>query len=249
MRALNFHKRRIAVTVFALLIISGFFLCFNRPATSTEIVSYVADPTTQNIQLYWKDANGAILGNFKNLKNLVESKNKELIFAMNGGMYKPDLSAQGLFIENKKTRNKIDKGKGGNGNFYLRPNGVFYITDKKKAVVCETDDFKPDPEIVYATQSGPMLLINEQIHSAFKQGSFNLNIRNGVGILPDGKIVFAISKKEINFYDFAMYFKNLGCKNALYLDGFVSMMYLPEKNLTNTGGIFGVMIGITKDKK
>ena len=75
-----------------------------------------------------------------------------------------------------------------------------------------------------------------------------MNIRNGVGILPNNNVVFAISKTEINFYDFAEYFQQLGCKNALYLDGFVSRMYLPEKNWTQTDGNFGVLIGVTKKK-
>ena len=79
-----------------------------------------------------------------------------------------------------------------------------------------------------------------------KRHSTNLNIRNGVGILPNNQIVFAISKKEINFYDFAEYFKNLGCKNALYLDGFVSRTYLPEKNWEQIDGNFGAIIGVTE---
>lgn len=91
-----------------------------------------------------------------------------------------------------------------------------------------------------------MLVIDGAIHPAFKQGSANLNIRNGVGILPDGKIIFAMSRQEINLYDFAQYFQSLGCKNALYLDGFVSRTYLPEKNWTQTDGNFGVIIGVTK---
>jgi uncharacterized protein YigE (DUF2233 family) len=33
-------------------------------------------------------------------------------------------------------------------------------------------------------------------------------------------VVFAISEKAVNFYDFAMMFKQeFGCQNALYLDG------------------------------
>ena len=80
--------------------------------------------------------------------------------------------------------------------------------------------------------------MDEVIHPAFKAGSANLNIRNGVGILPDNSVVFAMSKKEISFYDFAVYFKNLGCKNALYLDGFVSRTYLPAENWTQTDGNF-----------
>lgn len=164
---------------------------------------------------------------------------------MNGGMYKQDNSPQGLFIENQRTVRPLDTASG-NGNFYLKPNGVFYITTNNIPVICRTTNFIYNGQIKYATQSGPMLVIDGQIHPAFKEGSTNLNIRNGAGILPDNKIIFAMSKKEINFYDFANYFKSLGCKNALYLDGLVSRTYLPEKEWTQTDGNFGVIIAVTK---
>ena len=93
-----------------------------------------------------------------------------------------------------------------------------------------------------------MLLIDGNIHSKFRKGSSNLNIRNGVGILPNGNILFAMSKEEINFYDLATFFKQKGCKNALYLDGFVSKVYLPSQNWQQTDGIFGVIIAETKTK-
>jgi uncharacterized protein YigE (DUF2233 family) len=113
-------------------------------------------------------------------------------------------------------------------------------------MICKTENFLSNEKIKYATQSGPMLVIDGEIHTAFKKNSTNLNIRNGVGILPNNQIIFAISKKEINFYDFAEYFKKLGCKNALYLDGFVSRTYLPEKNWKQFDGNFGVIIGVTE---
>ena len=75
--------------------------------------------------------------------------------------------------------------------------------------MCNTANFNDNGKIKYATQSGPMLVIDGQIHAAFKEGSSNLNIRNGVGILHDNRVVFAMSKKEINFYDFAKYFQKL----------------------------------------
>jgi uncharacterized protein YigE (DUF2233 family) len=55
-----------------------------------------------------------------------------------------------------------------------------------------------------------------------------------------------MSKEEINFYEFASYFKEMGCTNALYLDGFVSRTYLPEQNWMDMDGDFGVIIGVTK---
>ena len=166
---------------------------------------------------------------------------------MNGGMYKTDNSPLGLFIAETKVVATLNTGSG-NGNFYLKPNGVFYITTGNRAAICKTENFKADSKIKYATQSGPMLVINGQIHPAFKKGSTNLNIRNGVGLLPNGQLLFAMSKAEINFYDFADYFKKAGCKNALYLDGFVSRTYLPGKNWIQTDGNFGVIIGETQTR-
>lgn len=166
---------------------------------------------------------------------------------MNAGMFNSEPAPQGLYIENNKTLKALDKAKG-SGNFYLKPNGVFYLTKENKPVIVKTEDFIDKGNIKYATQSGPMLLIDGKMHPAFKEGSSNLNIRNGVGILPDNSLVFALSKGEINFYDFAKFFQKLGCKNALYLDGFVSKAYLPAQNWMSLDGNFGVMIAVTAKK-
>lgn len=207
-------------------------------------VSYTVNPKTQDIKLYWKNDKNENFKSIQNLKLWLHEKHRKLVFAMNGGMYRQDGSPQGLFIEKNITVTLLDT-LNGNGNFYLKPNGVFYITKDNSPVICKTESFYNDGKIEYATQSGPMLLIDGNIHPAFKQGSTNLNIRNGVGILPNNKIIFAMSKQEINFYDFAVYFKNLGCKNALYLDGLVSRAYLPDQNWMQTDGNFGVIIGVS----
>jgi uncharacterized protein YigE (DUF2233 family) len=230
---------------FFLLLISWVF-CFGAMPLQTEDVrflSYVAEPS--DITFHWKDDKGQILRSIQNLKLFIEGKGKELKFAMNGGMYTRENSPQGLFIEGNITYAALDTLSGG-GNFYLKPNGVFYLTNDGKAIVCRTTDFMNNPQIKFATQSGPMLLIDGEVHPAFKKGSANLNIRNGVGILPDNKVIFAISKVEVNFHDFAEYFKSMNCKNALYLDGFVSRAYLPEKNWNQLDGNFGVIIGVSK---
>jgi uncharacterized protein YigE (DUF2233 family) len=215
----------------------------SQQGNDVRFLSYSTEPS--NIKFYWKDNNGQILRSIENLKKFVEAKNRELKFAMNGGMYMKDNSPQGLFIENGITLKPLDTLSSG-GNFYLKPNGVFYLTTDNKAVICQTKHFVDNGQINFATQSGPMLLIDGQIHQAFKKGSVNVNIRNGVGILPDNRVVFAMSKQEVNFYDFAEFFLNLGCKDALYLDGFVSRTYLPEENWKQLDGNFGVIIGVTK---
>jgi uncharacterized protein YigE (DUF2233 family) len=219
------------------------FFC-KQSSSPNNFVSYIIDPKKQAIKFFYKDDNNTNFGSIQHLKAWLENKNQHLLFAMNGGMYKQDHSPQGLFIENKKIITPIDTTTG-SGNFYLKPNGIFYITTGNTAVVCTTPNFSDNGDIAYATQSGPMLLINGQIHPAFQPSSSNLNIRNGVGILPDGNVVFAMSQKPVSFYDFASYFKKLGCSNALYLDGLVSRAYSPAQNWIQTDGDFGVMIGIT----
>ena len=196
-----------------------------------------------NITFYWKDDKGTLLRSIQQLKLYVEGKNKQLTFAMNGGMYRKDNSPQGLFIENNVVVSPLDTASGG-GNFYLKPNGVFYVTMDNHALISKTTDFVDNENVKFATQSGPMLLIDGEVHPAFKEGSKNLNIRNGVGILPDGNVIFAISKEEVNFYDFALFFQKMNCKNALYLDGFVSRAYIPSEKWSQLDGNFGVMIGV-----
>ena len=228
------------VALFSIIIIA--FTNFKREGDE-RILSYTVDPKFNNIQLYWRNDKGSPFKSIEKLKSWLDSKNRSLLFATNGGMYNEDNIPKGLYIEKNALLTPLDT-TSGNGNFYLKPNGVFYVTNSKKNVICKTSDFKLRSNILYATQSGPMLVINGEIHDSFKLGSTNLNIRNGVGVLPDGRVVFNMSKEPINFYDFAKYFKDLGCKNALYLDGFVSRTYLPEQKWVQTDGDFGVIIGV-----
>ena len=234
----------------ALMLLTSFFFV-KKSETQVEksrFLSYEVNPLQQQLHFYWKNENTTTYKSFQNLKSALEKENKELVFAMNGGMYNKDLSPQGLYIENGETKARIDTSQSGYGNFYLQPNGIFYLTKKNKPVICTTKMFTGSENIKYATQSGPMLLIDGKIHSKFRKGSSNVHIRNGVGILPNGNLLFAISKEKTNFYDFASYFKQNGCKNALYLDGFVSRVYLPSKNQNQLDGNFGVIIGETKTK-
>lgn len=243
------YKNKIFLIITAILFLVG-LAAFTIQVKEDDdtIISYTVDPVKQDIQLYWKNDQGGILKSIQNLKTFVESKNATLLFVTNAGMYQVDNTPLGLFIQNGKTLSPLNT-RSGSGNFYLKHNGVFYITTDNKAAVCETNNFTDKGTIKFATQSGPMLLVDGQIHSAFVKGSANLNIRNGVGILPNNNVVFAMSKDEINFYDFATYFQKLGCKNALYLDGFVSRTYLPGKHWVQTDGNFGVMVGVVEKNK
>ncbi len=237
----------IKVMLFFVILLTGISPAIMGQANdyNSRFVSLIVDPRTSKIELYWKDDKNVIIKSFRNLKSYVETKGKRLKFAMNGGMFMEDYAPLGLFVQKQKTIKKLNTATGST-NFYMKPNGVFYITTDNIGHVCTTSTYVNDGNVNFATQSGPMLLIDGKINTEFTKGSKNINIRNGVGILPNNKVIFAISTDFVNFYDFAEYFKNMGCSNALYLDGAVSQMYLPEKNREQMTGDFGVIIGIAE---
>lgn len=206
-----------------------------------EYDAIIIDPQKEDIRMHWLDNNGHP---YKNIAAVKETLKKALLIT-NGGMFQQGNIPVGLYIENGKELRPLDTARNKPGNFYLQPNGVFY-TDAKGAHISNTQQFKNE-DVIYATQSGPMLVIDGKVHPAFKPGSENENLRSGVGIMPDGKVVFIISKSnQTNFYDFASIFREkFGCKNALYLDGAISKMYLKENRKDDTAGDFGVMISVS----
>jgi uncharacterized protein YigE (DUF2233 family) len=202
-------------------------------------------PSKDSIRMFWKDDNGKKLEHLPQLARYLQKKGKTLHFGMNAGMYTTDLSPLGLYIEQGKLVKKAVTKTSGYGNFYIQPGGIFYIREKT-AGISIVPNFNKNA-VLFATQSGPMLLIDKKINSNFNPSSQNKNIRNGVGILPSGEVVFAISRVPVSFYEFAVFFKEAGCTNALYLDGGISAVLYPEKDLYpafHPG--FGVMIGVVK---
>ena len=199
--------------------------------------------------------------NFQSLgevhKYLISQKLQPLMIT-NAGMYTPSIEPEGLYIESPgKVLYQLDtikQQKQNPDNFYLMPNGVFYIDVFGKAHI-DTTEFllkyikaNRVNDIKIATQSGPMLVINNRIHNAFVWGSSNRKIRSGVGIINEKTVVFVISKEESTFYEFSMLFKDvLKCSNALYLDGAISKMYLSDIDSTVKDGFFGPIISVSKE--
>lgn len=145
-----------------------------------------------------------------------------VIFAINAGMYLPDATPQGLYVEAGNVIAPLNTGEG-DTNFYLKPNGVFAVGSDGRAQVVATEAFTLTPEVAYATQSGPMLVIGGALHPKFAENGTSLYVCNGVGVRADGTVVFAISTVPVSFGRFARLFRDaLDCPDALYLDGFVS---------------------------
>ena len=232
-----------ALVVFLLMSWSSF-----AQTTLSDRVEYrTVDLKRETIRMHWKNDQDSIIGSLAELMDLYESSSEDLLYAVNGGIFEPGQIPTGLYIEEGKTLNSLNTDDG-RGNFFLKPNGVFAFYKDNTAAVIATAQFNSDEQIQFATQSGPMLLIDGKMHPAFNKGSENMRIRNGVGILPNGNVILAKSKEIINFYDFASFFKEMGCKNALYLDGGISKTYDSVKGQAPSIQEFTVMIAITHKK-
>ncbi len=204
------------------------------------------DPTKVEVNLYWKDPQNRPYSSFSNVKEQVEKHGGQLIFATNAGIFSSDITPGGLHVENGKELHGLNL-RDGEGNFHMKPNGVFFI-EEGQASVTESSQYslkKRNPRI--ATQSGPMLVLEGKLHPAFTEGSENRNIRSGVGVDSKGYIHFALSNDKVNFHDFgSLFVEALKCSNALYLDGSISDFYLPALDRTPSGSGYCGIIGVVR---
>ncbi|WP_428407756.1 phosphodiester glycosidase family protein [Hyphococcus sp.] len=205
------------------------------------------DPSESDVRLFLTNADGEPYGHFNWINDALTQKGERLVFAMNAGMYHEDRAPVGLYVEAGEEFASLNDNDGP-GNFHLKPNGVFYVTADGAAGVAETGAFKETGlEATYATQSGPMLVIDGVIHPRFLPDSDSLKRRNGVGVTEDGDVIFVLADTPVRFYDFASYFRDvLKTPNALYLDGTISRLYAPELERNDPGAAMGPIVGVVE---
>lgn len=181
------------------------------------------------LELHWQDDEGKPLENFGGLRRHLAAEGKTIAFATNAGIYQRGPKPCGLTVCQGREEVPLNLA-AGDGNFFLKPNGVFFITEDGKAGVLESSAFaRAGLRPRLATQSGPMLLRNGVIHPAFNPKSANLRQRSGVGVRStDGQVIFVVTDRRdpdrriVNFHTFASFFKEQGCADALFLDGDIS---------------------------
>jgi len=197
----------------------------------------------EDLRLFQTAPDGKPFGTFDRINDALASEGATLGFAMNAGMYHPDRAPVGLMIENGQERARIVTSDGP-GNLGLLTNGVFCIGDR--FAVVESRAFKAaPPSCRFATQSGPMLVIDGALHPRFIADSPSRYIRNGVGVSADGRrAYFVISQGRVNFAEFARLFRDaLGTPQALYFDGNVSRLFAPDIGRRDMGFPMGPIVG------
>ena len=171
-------------------------------------------------------------------------------FAMNAGMFGEDGNPIGYTVIAGKRVHTLNRASA-TGNFYLKPNGVFFGSGGKWQVLA-TDTFADSvtrrPE--FATQSGPMLVIDGVLHPDIAADGPSKKIRNGVGVDPAGRAHFVISEAPISFGKLARYYRDvLKARNALFLDGTVAQLWDPARKRMDSGPPLGPLVVVERRQK
>ena len=207
------------------------------------------------LSLHWRDPqSGQPFGSIETLRQWGEAHGQRLLFAANAGIYDHRLAPLGLHVENGRTVVPLNLSHGdpASGNFSLLPNGVFAVYPDGHAAVRTSGDFKADGRgAQWASQSGPMLLIGGKLNPQFVDDSASLKWRSGVCAKTPTEVVFAVSEAPVNFHTFGRLFRDrLGCRDALYLDGSISQLYVDGEGYSGApafmvkpyAGIFAVFV-------
>jgi len=216
-----------------------------------ETKSYIvcrANPEKDDIRLFLNDEHGTPYKRFNPINAMLARRGETLAFAMNAGMYHDNYRAVGLYIEGGEELHAIAT-RDGPGNFHLKPNGIFFIADGKAGIL-ETERYLSSgvtPDL--ATQSGPMLVIDNKLHPRFIPSSPFVHYRNAVGVDRKGEVIFVISETRVNFDEMARLFRDqLQVPDALFLDGSISSLYAPEMYRFDWWHAIGPIIGVVVKK-
>ncbi|MBW8725026.1 MAG: phosphodiester glycosidase family protein [Inquilinus limosus] len=200
-------------------------------AVSFEAADYTVceiDLRRYRVGLFWQGPDGRPYGTLYAFKRAMAAAGDPPVVSMNAGMYHEDLSPVGLFVSGGRQLNPANEGDG-DGNFFMKPNGVFYADDDRAGILETGAYLRQAPAAGIATQSGPLLVVDGALHPLFSDDGPSRKIRNGVGVRDDHTVVFAISRDGVSFGSFGRLFRDaLGCRNALYLDGSISALSAPD---------------------
>src|SRR5882762_9995485 len=113
--------------------------CASHVLNSGTVTVCRVDLVHEQLQLFWRDDTGQPYARFSSLRDALAKRGKTLEFAMNGGMYLPDLSPVGLFVADQRELVPLNRHTG-SGNFSQQPNGVFLV-DGHGARIVTTDEY------------------------------------------------------------------------------------------------------------
>jgi uncharacterized protein YigE (DUF2233 family) len=217
--------------------------CARRTFDGDPFTVCIFHSASEELRIASVAPSGEPLRSFEALKAQLGPDASRVAFAMNAGMFGEDGRAVGLLIENGARKHGVNTA-GGSGNFHMKPNGVLSVESDGTMHVEATEEYiRHDREPQWATQSGPMLVIDGELHPQITPDGPSHYIRNGVGLKDPHTAYFVISGAPVSFGKLARFFRNaLHCRSALYFDGSVSSLWAPSLDREDDRHELGPMV-------
>jgi uncharacterized protein YigE (DUF2233 family) len=217
--------------------------CAQRSFEGSAFTICRYDRRRDEIALILDGPRGPLRG-FAALDTALGARAARLRFAMNAGMYDGEGNPIGLYVEDGRERHGINR-QAGPGNFHLLPNGAFTVAADGRVAVLPSARYASASHPRWASQSGPMLVIDGRLHPSIQDNGPSLHIRNGVGVDSPDTAWFVISDDAVSFGRLARFFRDaLGCRNALYFDGSVSSLWDRPAGRRDTNAALGPLVAI-----
>ncbi|XUU60046.1 phosphodiester glycosidase family protein [Erythrobacter sp. HA6-11] len=221
-------------------------VCSSVEFENVPLTHCIADPARHRIRTALADNEGEVFGSLDSFSQTVDQAT--IAFAVNGGEFERGGRPIGYYVEGGERLVELDR-QDGSGNFYLKPNGVFYGTGgaweiKSADRFYSTVGARPQ----FGTQSGPMLVIDGELHPEIQPNGPSRAVRNGVGIDAEGRAHFVMSEAALSFGQLARFFRDeLKTPNALYLDSNVSSLWDPATARLDAEAALGPLIVVLND--
>ncbi len=198
--------------------------------TKSSSVTYISVPHDEfDIDIFSKESGET--GDFAGAVQRCADKKQQLVFAMNGAKCDRNLKPLGLLIKGL-TKYKDFVRPDNNVFTSIGQSAVFAIDRNNIANIIPAKNFKEANDLAnyqLAVQSGTMLInkafLNRDIIKVAEKQMFN-----GIGIKQNGDIVLAVTNEKMNLREFALFFEEMNCRDAMLLDaGANCQWYAPGK--------------------
>ncbi|MEM6856309.1 MAG: phosphodiester glycosidase family protein [Pseudomonadota bacterium] len=209
----------------------------------------IADPAEHTISVvYGPGDQSQAYGSLTAYAESVEAST--IAFAMNGGAFSDDLTPRGYLVSGGERLSELNR-TSGDGNFFLKPNGVFFGGAGRWRILTSDQFFSTVRERPrFGTQSGPMLLAGGELGGAISENGNSRAIRNGVGVDADGKAHFVIALTPLSFGQLARFFRDeAGVSDALFLDANSSSLWDPATGRMDAGRTGPIIVASRKESE
>jgi uncharacterized protein YigE (DUF2233 family) len=204
------------------------------------------------LRMYWRDDAGRPFGSLAALDEWLRARGETLLAATNAGIFYRTRQPAGLHVERGREIRPLNASPtppAGEkpGNFFYQPNGVFYVDQDGDARIVETGRARAAlGRMAEATQSGPLILRDGELH--WLAGRADVT-RNAVAVCSPREVALVFAPDGASVRALATFIRDdLGCRDALYLDGTISGLRVPSANVRSDGSYVGILAATARGR-